>query len=225
MTAGPALVTGDRPPNGTVLRHLLEAAARSPPFITTSQVREIKSRDRDAVVYVDIPIGVNDGAKKKIFQELYEEIHEAWPIPDTRVLIREWPNEAMSEDGRIENVPMCPICTLAFPPVLEHDAKQRLAGQISNTISEACGREVEEIRLPSGTKIYNNWVLTFFWELPLDKVALGDLIATENPLVLGSLPRSNGTEPAVMLLEDAPFGAECWPRLPARTGRRSHQVQ
>ena len=40
------------------------------------------------VAYVDIPEGVNDGAKKKIFQELYEEIHQAWPIPDTRVLIR-----------------------------------------------------------------------------------------------------------------------------------------
>jgi hypothetical protein len=40
------------------------------------------------VAYVDIPAGVNDDAKKKIFQELYEEIHEAWPIPDTRVLIR-----------------------------------------------------------------------------------------------------------------------------------------
>ena len=59
---------------------------------------------------------MNDGAKKKIFQELYEEIHEAWPIPDTRVLIREWPNEAVSQDGRIENVPMRPICMLAVPP-------------------------------------------------------------------------------------------------------------
>ena len=96
------------------------------------------------VAYVDIPNGVNDGAKKKIFQELYEEIHEAWPIPDTRVLIREWPNEAVSQDGRIENVPMRPICTLAVPPGLEHDAKQRLVRQISNTIGEACGREVEE---------------------------------------------------------------------------------
>src|SRR6516164_9282245 len=129
------------------------------------------------VAYVDIPAGVNDGAKKKIFQELYEEIHQAWPIPDTRVLIREWPN-----------VPMRPICTLAVPPGLEHDAKKRLVRQISDTIGEACGREAEEIHLPSGTKIYNNWVLTFFWELPLDKVALGDLIATENPLVLENLP-------------------------------------
>ena len=48
------------------------------------------------VAYVDIPTGVNDGAKKKIFQELYEEIHEAWPIPDTRVLISH--NEHMGDD-------------------------------------------------------------------------------------------------------------------------------
>ncbi len=100
------------------------------------------------VAYVDIPAGVNDGAKKKIFQELYEEIHQAWPIPDTRVLIREWPNEAVSQDGRIEDVPMRPICTLAVPPDLEHDAKNRLVRQISKTIGEACGREVEEIHLP-----------------------------------------------------------------------------
>src|SRR5262249_32865453 len=126
----------------------------------------------------------------------------------TRVLLREWPNEAVRQDGRIENVPMRPICTLAVPPGLEHDAKQRLVRQISNTIGEACGREVEEIHLPSGAKIYNNWVLTFFWELPLDKVALGDLIANENPPVLENLPRSNDAEPAVTLLAGAPSGAE-----------------
>jgi hypothetical protein len=189
MTADPSRVTSAAGrQNGTVLRHLLQAAARSPPFITTSEARDHEGRKTMPVAYVDIPTGVNDGAKKKIFQELYEEIHEAWPIPDTRVLIREWPNEAVSQDGRIENVPMRPICTLAVPPGLEHDAKQKLVRQISNTIGEACGREVEEIRLPSGTKIYNNWVLTFFWELPLDKVALGELIASENPLVLESLP-------------------------------------
>jgi hypothetical protein len=173
---------------GTVLRHL--PGGRCAIATLHHHVRSARPREETQmpVAYVDIPAGVNDGAKKKIFQELYEEIHQAWPIPDTRVLIREWPNEAVSQDGRIENVPMRPICTLAVPPGLEHDAKQRLVRQISNTIGEACGREVEEIRLPSGTKIYNNWVLTFFWELPLDKVALGDLIATENPLVLENLP-------------------------------------
>jgi hypothetical protein len=140
------------------------------------------------VAYIDIPTGVDDSAHQKIFKELYEAIHEAWPIPDTRVLIRAWPNEAVSQDGRIEHVPMRPICTLAAPPGLDHDAKRRLIRQISETIGEACGRQVEEIQLPSGTRIRNNWVLTFFWELPLDKVGLGDLLATENPLVLENLP-------------------------------------
>ena len=140
------------------------------------------------VAYIDIPAGVNDGAKKKIFTEMYEAIHDAWPIPATRVLLRERPDEAVSQDGRIELVPMRPICTLAVPPGLELDAKHKLVQRISTTIGEACGRDVEEIRLPSGTKISNNWVLTFFWELPLDKVALGELIANENPLVLENLP-------------------------------------
>jgi hypothetical protein len=94
----------------------------------------------------------------------------------------------VSQDGRIERVPMRPICTLAVPPGLELDAKRKLIKEISDTIGDACGRQVEEINLPSGTKIDNNWVLTFFWELPLDKVGLGDLLATENPLVLESLP-------------------------------------
>jgi len=140
------------------------------------------------VAYVDIPAGVNDSSKRKIFTELYEAIHQAWPIPDTRVLIREWTDEAVSQDGGIERVPMRPICTLAVPPDLELGAKRTLIKRISDTIGEACGRELEEIRLPSGTRIHNNWVLTFFWELPLDKVALGDLLATENPLVLENLP-------------------------------------
>jgi hypothetical protein len=142
------------------------------------------------VAYLDLPVGVTDEAKIKIFEELYEAIHEAWPIPDTRVLIRQWPHEAVSQDGRVERVPMRPICTLAVPPGLELDAKRTLIRKISDTVGEACGREVDEIRLPSGTKIYNNWVLTFFWELPLDRVALGDVLAAENPLVLETLPAS-----------------------------------
>jgi len=140
------------------------------------------------VAYVDVPTGLNDAAKKKIFTELYEAIHHAWPIPDTRVLIREWPNEAVSQDGRIEDVPMRPICTLAVPPGLPADDKRRLVRHVSDTIGGACDREVERVRLPSGSEFASNWVLTFFWELPLDKVGLGDIIASENPMVLENLP-------------------------------------
>src|SRR5215471_6307591 len=96
------------------------------------------------VAYIDIPTGANDGAKKKIFSEMYEAIHEAWPIPDTRVLLREWSDEAVSQDGRMELVPMRPICTLVVPPGLDAGAKRRLIRKISDTVGEALGRQAEE---------------------------------------------------------------------------------
>jgi hypothetical protein len=108
------------------------------------------------VAYVDIPTGVSDSGKTKILNEIYGAVHEAWPIPDTRVLIREWPSEAVSQDGRIEDMPMRPICTVAAPPDLDLDAKHRLIRRISETIGEACSREVEEIHLPSGTGFCTN---------------------------------------------------------------------
>jgi hypothetical protein len=70
---------------GPVLLHLLEPLRDRHP----SYRRQKRNRPREET-------GVNDGAKKKMFQELHEEIHEPWPIPDTRVLIREWPNEAVN---------------------------------------------------------------------------------------------------------------------------------
>ncbi len=127
-------------------------------------------------------------AKKKILQEPQEEIHQARPVPDTRVPIREWPDEAASQDRRIKDEPTRPACTPAVPPDLGHDATHRLARQTSKTPGEACGRDVEEVHPPSGTKTRNNWVLTLFREPPLDKVAPGDLTATENPPVLENPP-------------------------------------
>jgi hypothetical protein len=60
--------------SGTVLRHVLEAAARSPPFQHhVRSATDQEKRKKMPVAYVDIPTAVNDGAKKKIFQELYEE--------------------------------------------------------------------------------------------------------------------------------------------------------
>jgi phenylpyruvate tautomerase PptA (4-oxalocrotonate tautomerase family) len=61
------------------------------------------------VSYIDIPSGVSTSAKEKLVKEVYDAIHEAWPIPDTRILLREWPDEAVSQDGRMEKTPMRPI--------------------------------------------------------------------------------------------------------------------
>jgi hypothetical protein len=109
------------------------------------------------------------------------------PIPDTRILIREWPAGAVSQDGRIESAPMRPVYSLAVPSELPVEAKRRLVHRRSAAIGGACGREDEEVGLPSGTSVKTNWVLTLFRQYPLERAALGDLLATENPMVLESL--------------------------------------
>jgi phenylpyruvate tautomerase PptA (4-oxalocrotonate tautomerase family) len=160
-------------------------------FAKTSGLRRGQARlqkeNAMPVSYIDIPAGVTDSAKEKMVKEVYEAIHDAWPIPDTRILVREWPFEAVSQDGRVESTPMRPICALDVPPGLAVEAKRALTRRISTAIAEACGREVEDVQLPSGTQVKTNWVLTFFREYPLDRAALGDLLATENPVVLESL--------------------------------------
>jgi hypothetical protein len=82
---------------------------------------------------------------------------------------------------------MRPICFLDVPPGLAVEAKRTLVQRISTAIAEACGREQEDVPLPSGSHVKTNWVLTFFREYPLDRAALGDLLAMENPMVLESL--------------------------------------
>jgi hypothetical protein len=38
-----------------------------------------------------VPQGIRADAKKKLVKGVYETIHEAYPILDTRILLREWP--------------------------------------------------------------------------------------------------------------------------------------
>ena len=105
------------------------------------------------VSYIDIPSGVSPGAKEKMAREVFDAIHKAWPIPDTRILIREWPAESVSQDGVMEDAPMRPICFLDVPPGLPVEAKGTLVQRISVAIAEASGRELEEIPLPSGSVV------------------------------------------------------------------------
>jgi hypothetical protein len=58
---------------------------------------------------------------------------------------------------------------------------------VSSAIARACDLPVEVVSLPSGKSVSTKWVLSFFSEYPLDRAALDDLMAFENPMVLESL--------------------------------------
>ena len=139
------------------------------------------------VSYIDIPRGISLAGKEKLANDVFEAIHEAYPIPDTRVLIREWVPESVSQDGKINLHPMRPMCALEVPPGLPVAHKRKLVERISAAISEACHLPKHDVSLPSGTVITTHWVLTFFREYPLENVALDGLLACENPMVLDAM--------------------------------------
>jgi hypothetical protein len=51
--------------------------------------------------------------------------------------LREWPNDKVSQDGRLDSAPLRPICWLEVPPGISIGAKRQLVSRISDAISEA----------------------------------------------------------------------------------------
>src|SRR5262245_5088136 len=74
--------------------------------------------------YIDLPSGLRADAKKKLLKEVAEFIHDAYRIPDTRVLLREWTPEQISIDGELGR-PMRPICIFVVPPGLPDEGNRR----------------------------------------------------------------------------------------------------
>src|SRR5215831_10383212 len=104
------------------------------------------------VAYLDLPSGLAVDTKKKLVKEIAESIHHAYMIPDTRVLLREWPGEQISIDGELGR-PMRPICNFVVPPGLPVDAKRQLANRVSSAIAEACNLPRENFSLSSGKNV------------------------------------------------------------------------
>src|SRR5262252_6342631 len=136
--------------------------------------------------YIDLPSGVGADAKRKLLKEVAEFIHDAYLIPDTRVLLREWTPEQVSIDGELGR-PMRPICTFVVPPGLPVEARRQLVKRVSSAIAEACDLPREDVPLPSGKTVSTRWVLAFFSEYPFEQAALDDLMAFENPIVVESM--------------------------------------
>jgi len=77
--------------------------------------------------------------KKKLVKDVAELIHHAYPIPDTRVSLREWPAEQTSVDGELGHQPMRPICTpsRSARAAIRRQTQARRASQLRNR--RVCG--------------------------------------------------------------------------------------
>ncbi len=128
------------------------------------------------ISYLDVPQGIRLDAKKKLVKEVYTALDEAYRVPDTRIFLREWPLESVSQDGRLDSEPAKPVCFLEVPPGIRTEVKRQLVKRVSAAITEA-------YRLPD--------VLIFFREYPLDMVSQDGGLQSENPVILEAMKKAS----------------------------------
>jgi hypothetical protein len=134
------------------------------------------------VAIIDIPSGLKSRAKEQLHKDVAEIMHDAYQIPDNRVYLREWAAEHTSFDG-VVGAPFRPICHYIVPPILTDESRLTLVSRVSSAVNKACDLRTEVVKLPSGEEVSTQWVLQFFFEVPLEQAALDGLMAFENPMV------------------------------------------
>jgi phenylpyruvate tautomerase PptA (4-oxalocrotonate tautomerase family) len=138
------------------------------------------------VAYIDIPFGLASSTKALLVNEVSTSLHDAYPIPDTRVFLREFAAEQTGIDGVLA-APFRPICDFIVPPGLPADDKRTLVSRVTAAVARACDLQPEVVSLQSGKHVSTRWVLSFFREVPLELAALDDVMAFENPMVIESI--------------------------------------
>jgi phenylpyruvate tautomerase PptA (4-oxalocrotonate tautomerase family) len=127
------------------------------------------------ISYIDVPEGIRSDAKRKLVKAVYTALDEAYRIPDTRIFLREWPADSVSQDGRLDAEPPKPVCFLEVPPGIRVAVKRELVKRVSAAIAEAYRASD---------------VLIFFREYALDMVSQDGGLQSENPVILDAMKRA-----------------------------------
>ncbi len=89
------------------------------------------------IAYIDVSPGIHVDAKRRLVKEVFVALDEAYRVPDTRIFLREWPLENVSQDGRLDSAPAKPVAFLEVPPGIRIDVKRDMLKRISAAIAAA----------------------------------------------------------------------------------------
>jgi phenylpyruvate tautomerase PptA (4-oxalocrotonate tautomerase family) len=122
------------------------------------------------IAYLDVPTGADLSRKRELVKAIYDALHEAYPFPDdTRIFVREWPLDNVSQNGLLGSEPMRPVFIAHVPQGADVDAKRKMLKKINAAVADA-------YRLPE--------FITFMHEHSLDLVAVnGGLLADDQQRV------------------------------------------
>ena len=132
------------------------------------------------VFTIDAPAGASQDAKRTMMKEITEALDEAWPIPDTRGWLREYPADNVSQDGRIQAEPIRPVCSLETPELASLEVKRKLVQKVESAIAAAYQglANIEE-------------VLVLVNHYPLENVGWRQSLQSDNPEIVAAIAALN----------------------------------
>jgi hypothetical protein len=118
------------------------------------------------IAYLDVPTGAALTTKRELVKALYESLREVYPFPDdTRIFLREWPLDNVSQNGLLGSEPARPVFIMHVPQGGDAAAKREMLKKINAAVTGA-------YHLPE--------FITFMHEHSLDVVAVkGTLLADD----------------------------------------------
>lgn len=88
--------------------------------------------------YLDVPASADLGTKKRLVKAMYDALHEAYPFPDdTRIFLREWPLDSVSQNGLLGSEPARPVFIVHIPQGGDIDAKRTMLKKINAAVADA----------------------------------------------------------------------------------------
>lgn len=116
--------------------------------------------------YLDVPTGADLGTKRELVKAMYGALREAYPFPDdTRIFLREWPLDSVSQNGLLGSEPARPAFIAHVPEGVDVDVKRTMLKKINTAVAKA-------YQLP--------WFITFLHEHSLDLVAVDGVVLADD---------------------------------------------
>ena len=132
--------------------------------------------------FLEVPTGIRPDAKKRLVQKVKAAANETWPIPDVRVFFREYQAENVAQDGQFQAEPVRPVCFVNAPLLRSLDDKRTLTRTLQAAFAEAY------------EGIANTGEFMIFYNLyPLENVAVGGRLQSDNPQAVEGMRQLNGT--------------------------------
>jgi hypothetical protein len=118
------------------------------------------------IAYLEVPAGADLSTKRTLVKALYGALSEVYPFPDdTRIFLREWPLDSVSQNGLLGSEPARPVFIMHVPEGGDPAARRKMLKKINAAVDDA-------YHLPE--------FVTFMHEHSLDVVAVnGALLADD----------------------------------------------